>query len=147
MKFDLTYVDSNGEKQTPVVLHRAVFGSLDRTIAYYLEETKGALPVWLAPVQVKVISVNPEFQGEYANEIYIKLKDNKIRAELDNRNEKLGYRLREAQTMKIPYTLILGDNEKDNNQVSYRLFGQKETTTVNVDEFINMINEENKKIG
>ena len=147
MKFDLTYVDSNGEKQTPVVLHRAVFGSLDRTIAYYLEETKGALPVWLAPVQVKVISVNPEFQGEYANEIYIKLKDNKIRAELDNRNEKLGYRLREAQTMKIPYTLILGDNEKDNNQVSYRLFGQKETTTVDVDEFINMINEENKKIG
>ena len=147
MKFNLSYIDSNGEKQTPVVLHRAVFGSLDRTIAYYLEETKGNLPVWLAPVQAVVIPVNTEFQGEYAKEIYNKLRDKNIRVELDDRNEKLGYRLREAQTSKIPYTLILGDNEKESNTVSYRLFGQKETTTVDVDEFINMINEENKKIG
>ena len=113
MKFGLTYVDSNGEKKTPVVLHRAVFGSLDRTIAYYLEETKGNLPVWLAPVQAVVIPVNAEFQGEYAKEIYNKLRDKNIRVELDDRNEKLGYRLREAQTSKIPYTLILGDNEKE----------------------------------
>ena len=125
MKFNLSYIDSNGEKQTPVVLHRAVFGSLDRTIAYYLEETKGNLPVWLAPVQAVVIPVNTEFQGEYAKEIYNKLRDKNIRVELDDRNEKLGYRLREAQTSKIPYTLILGDNEKESNTVSYRLFGSK----------------------
>ena len=144
MKFNLTYVDSNGEKKTPVVLHRAVFGSLDRTIAYYLEETKGALPVWLSPVQTVVIPVNPEFQGEYAKEIYNKLRDENIRVELDDRNEKLGYRLREAQTLKVPYTLILGDNEKENNTVSYRLFGSKETTTVSLKEFIKLIEDEQK---
>ena len=144
MKFGLTYVDSNGEKKTPVVLHRAVFGSLDRTIAYYLEETKGNLPVWLAPVQAVVIPVNAEFQGEYAKEIYNKLRDKNIRVELDDRNEKLGYRLREAQTSKIPYTLILGDNEKESNTVSYRLFGSKETTTVSLEEFIKLIEDEQK---
>ena len=144
MKFNLTYVDSNGEKKTPVVLHRAVFGSLDRTIAYYLEETKGNLPVWLAPVQAVVIPVNAEFQGEYAKEIYNKLRDKNIRVELDDRNEKLGYRLREAQTSKIPYTLILGDNEKESNTVSYRLFGSKETTTVSLEEFIKLIEDEQK---
>ena len=144
MKFNLTYVDSNGEKKTPVVLHRAVFGSLDRTIAYYLEETKGALPAWLAPVQTVVIPVNPEFQGEYAKEVYNKLRDKNIRVELDDRNEKLGYRLREAQTSKVPYTLILGDNEKENKTVSYRLFGSKETTTVSLDEFIKLIEDEQK---
>ena len=144
MKFNLTYVDSNGEKKTPVVLHRAVFGSLDRTIAYYLEETKGALPAWLAPVQTVVIPVNPEFQGEYAKEIYNKLREKNIRVELDDRNEKLGYRLREAQTSKVPYTLILGDNEKDNKTVSYRLFGSKETTTVSLKEFIKLIEDEQK---
>ena len=144
MKFNLSYIDSNGEKQTPVVLHRAVFGSLDRTIAYYLEETKGNLPVWLAPVQAVVIPVNSEFQGEYAKEIYNKLRDKNIRVELDDRNEKLGYRLREAQTSKIPYTLILGDNEKENKTVSYRLFGSKETTTVSLKEFIKLIEDEQK---
>ena len=143
-KFELTYVDSNGEKQTPVVLHRAVFGSIDRFIAYYLEETKGSLPVWLSPVQAVVIPVNTEFQGEYAKEIYNKLRDKNIRVELDDRNEKLGYRLREAQTSKIPYTLILGDNEKESNTVSYRLFGSKETTTVSLDEFIKLIEDEQK---
>ena len=143
-KFDLTYVAPDGSKQTPVVLHRAVFGSLDRTIAYYLEETKGNLPTWLAPTQVVVMPVNTEFQGEYAKSIYELLRDNDIRVELDDRNEKLGYRLREAQTKKIPYTLILGDNEKDNNQISYRLFGSKETTTLEKDEFIKQITSEIK---
>ena len=147
MKFNLTYVDSNGEKKTPVVLHRAVFGSIDRTIAYYLEETKGALPAWLAPVQAVVIPVNPEFQGEYAKEVHEKLRSKNIRAELDDRNEKLGYRLREAQTSKVPYTLILGDNEKDNKTVSYRLFGSKETTTVSLKEFIKLIEDEQKDKG
>ena len=143
-KFDLNYVDSDGSHKTPVVLHRAVFGSIDRFIAYYLEETKGNLPTWLAPTQVSVIPVNSEFQGEYAKEIYELLRDNDIRVELDDRNEKLGYRLREAQTKKIPYTLILGDNEKDNNTISYRLFGEKDTTTVDKDEFVKLITEEIK---
>jgi len=143
-KFDLTYVDKNGEKKTPVVLHRAVFGSIDRFIAYYLEETKGALPTWLAPTQVRVIPVNPEFQGEYAKEIYDILNREDIRVELDDRNEKLGYRLREAQTLKVPYTLILGDKEKDSNEISYRLHGEKDTTTVSTEEFVKLIKDEIK---
>ncbi len=138
-KFDLTYVDADGEKKTPVVLHRAVFGSIDRFIAYYLEETKGALPVWLAPTQVKVIPVNPEYQGKYGEKITELLRKNNIRVELDNRNEKLGYRLREAQTKKIPYTLILGDQEKTDKTISYRLFGEKDTTTVSQKDFIKHI--------
>lgn len=141
-KFDLTYIDAAGEKKTPVVLHRAVFGSIDRFIAYYLEETKGALPVWLAPTQVAVIPVNPEYQGDYAQEISDLLINENIRIKLDNRNEKLGYRLREAQTKKIPYTLILGDEEKNNQTISYRLFGQKDTTTVSKEEFIKLLKKE-----
>ena len=141
-KFDLKYVDKDGEKKTPVVLHRAILGSLDRFMAYILEETKGQLPTWLSPVQVKVIPVNPEFQGEYAKEVTEMLKENDIRAELDDRNEKLGYRLREAQTEKVPFTLLLGDQEKENATISYRLFGQKDTTTVSKEEFIKLIKEE-----
>lgn len=141
-KFDLKYVDKDGEKKTPVVLHRAILGSLDRFMAYILEETKGTLPTWLAPTQVKVIPVNPELHSEYGEEITKLLEANNIRVELDNRNEKLGYRLREAQTEKIPYTLILGDQEKENSTISYRLFGQKDTTTVSKEEFVNLIKEE-----
>ena len=142
MKFGLSYIAPDGSKQTPVVLHRAVFGSLDRTIAYYLEETKGVLPTWLSPVQVSVIPVNPEFHQEYGEKIRDLLLDNNVRVELDARNEKLGYRLREAQTRKIPYTIILGDQEKENQTVSYRLFGQKDTTTVSQEEFVELINHE-----
>ena len=141
-KFDLTYVDKDGTKKTPVVLHRAVFGSIDRFIAYYLEETKGSLPTWLAPVQVRVIPVNTEFQGEYAEKVYDILNNEGVRVELDNRNEKLGYRLREAQTSKVPYTLILGDKEKDSNEVSYRLHGEKDTTTVSIEDFVKLLKEE-----
>ena len=135
-KFDLTYIDKDGEKRTPVVLHRAVFGSLDRTIAYYLEETKGILPLWLAPKQLAIISVNPEYQSDYAEKVNNLLQKKGFRTILDNRNEKLGYRLREAQTKKIPYTLILGDQEKNDKTISYRLFGSKDTTTLSQKEFI-----------
>ena len=141
-KFDLKYVDKDGVKKTPVVLHRAVFGSIDRFIAYYLEETKGVLPLWLAPTQVKVIPVSSEHQGEYAKEITNVLKQNNIRVVLDDRNEKLGYRLREAQTEKVIYTLILGDQEKENKTISYRLHGQKDTTTVSIDEFVEKLSKE-----
>ena len=141
-RFELTYVDSNGEKQTPVVIHRAIFGTFDRFTAFLIEETKGAFPTWLAPTQVEVIPVSSEFQGDYASVVTEKLKEQGIRAELDDRNEKLGYRLREAQTKKVPYTLILGDNEKQDNTISYRLHGQKETTTVSQAEFVKLIKEE-----
>ena len=141
-RFELAYVDSNGEKQTPVVIHRAIFGTFDRFTAFLIEETKGAFPTWLAPTQVEVIPVSSEFQGEYAREVTEKLKQQGIRAELDDRNEKLGYRLREAQTKKVPYTLILGDNEKQNNTISYRLHGEKDTTTLQQEEFIKLLKEE-----
>ena len=136
MKFDLTYVDSDGSKKTPIVLHRAIFGSIDRFIAYYLEETKGALPTWLSPVQVNILPVNNNYHLEYANEIYELLKQENIRVELDNREEKVGYRMRESVVRKIPFTLIIGQNEVDNQSISYRLFGSEETTTLNKDEFI-----------
>ena len=141
-RFELSYIDNKGENQVPVVIHRAIFGTFDRFTAFLIEETKGAFPTWLSPVQVKVIPVNPEFQGEYAAEITSFLKENGIRVELDDRNEKLGYRLREAQTQKVPYTLILGDAEKDNNQVSYRLHGEKDTTTLSKEDFLKHILEE-----
>ncbi len=143
-RFDLTYVDESGEKKRPVVLHRAILGSIDRFIAYLLEKTKGALPVWLAPTQVNIIPVNIEYHREYAKEIYELLRNNHIRVELDDRNEKLGYRMRESQTRKIPYTLILGDRERDNGEVSYRLHGKEETITLGIDEFIKYIDIEIK---
>ena len=115
---------------------------MDRFIAFLLEETKGAFPTWLAPVQVKIIPVSSEYQGEYAKEVYQFLRENKIRVELDDRNEKLGYRLREAQTAKVPYTLVLGDNEKNDKTISYRLYSSKDTTTVTWDEFIKLLHEE-----
>ena len=138
-KFDLTYVDSDGSKKTPVVIHRAVVDSIDRCIAYCLEETKGNLPTWLAPQQVVVMPVNNEYHLEYAKEIYELLRNNDIRVQLDAREEKLSYRMRESQIKKIPYTLILGDKERDNNEISYRLFGSRETTTLAKDEFVKFI--------
>ena len=114
-RFELTYIDEEGKKVRPVVIHRAILGSLDRFIAFLLEETKGALPLWLAPVQVNIIPVSSEHQLDYAYEVKEILEKSGIRVEVDARNEKLGYRMRESQTKKIPYTLVLGDNEKANN--------------------------------
>jgi len=145
MKFDLTYVDKDGSKKTPVVLHRAVFGSIDRFIAFYLEETKGILPLWLAPVQVNIIPVNNEYHLEYSKEINDLLFNNGIRVELDDRDEKLGYRLRESVIRKIPMTLVIGDNERDNKTISFRRYGSEETTTVSIDDFIKLINDEVSK--
>ena len=139
-KFDLKYVDSDGQKKTPVVLHRAVFGSIDRFIAYYLEETKGILPLWLAPTQISILPVNNEYHLDYAKDIYNKLNE-LFRCELNSKDEKLSYRMREAQTSKIPLTLILGDKEKEENLISYRMFGSRETNTLSLDEFINYVND------
>ena len=143
-KFDLTYIDEEGNKETPVVIHRAILGSLDRFIAFLLEETKGNLPLWVAPVQVNIIPVKNEYHLEYAKEIEQILKDKGIRVNLDSRDEKLGYRLRESQTKKINYSLILGDKERDEKTISYRKHGSNDTTTLSIDEFINMITDEIK---
>ncbi|MBP3766360.1 MAG: threonine--tRNA ligase [Bacilli bacterium] len=143
-KFDLKYVDADGSKKTPVVIHRAILGTLDRFIALYLEETKGNLPLWLAPVQMKVIPVNNKYHLEYATKITEMLKENDIRVKLDDREEKLGYKLRESQIEKVPMTIILGQNEVDNNTISFRRHAEEETTTLSIDEFINLINEEIK---
>ena len=144
-RFDLSYIDKDGTKKTPVVIHRAIFGTFDRFTAFLLEETKGVLPLWLSPVQVNIIPVNNEYHTEYANEIYDLLEENDIRVNVDLRDEKLSYKMRESQTNKIPYTLILGDNEKDNNLISYRCFGTKETISMDKNAFLNKIKEEIEK--
>ena len=144
-KFDLKYVDADGTKKTPVVLHRAILGSLDRFMAYILEETKGALPVWLSPVQVNIIPVNNEYHLEYAKELYELLEENNIRVELDDRDEKLSYKMRESQTKKIPFTLIIGDKEKQDNSISYRLFGSRDTVTLSKEEFVNKVLDDIKR--
>ena len=144
-KFDLKYVDADGTKKTPVVLHRAILGSLDRFMAYILEETKGALPVWLSPVQVNIIPVNNEYHLEYAKELYELLEQNNVRVELDDRDEKLSYKMRESQTKKIPFTLIIGDKEKQDNSISYRLFGSRDTVTLSKEEFVNKILDDIKR--
>ena len=143
-KFNLTYVDKDGQKKTPVVLHRAILGSLDRFMAYILEETKGNLPLWLAPVQAMILPVknDDEELNTYAHDLYGYLLDNNIRADIDERAEKLGYRVREAQVKKIPYLVILGKQEAQDGTVSYRLHGQQNTTTVSKDEFLAMLKDE-----
>lgn len=141
-KFDLKYVDADGIKKTPIVLHRAILGSLDRFMAYILEETKGVLPLWLSPTQVNIIPVNNEYHLEYSKKLYNLLKDNNFRVNLDDRGEKLSYKMRESQTKKIPYTLIIGDKEKDSNSVSYREFGSTETINISTLEFIDLLKDE-----
>lgn len=141
-RFELTYVDENGDKVRPVVIHRAILGSLDRFVAFLLEETKGNLPLWLAPTQVQVIPVKLEYHDEYAKEVVAKLRKAHFRVNNDNRDEKLGYRIREAQLKKIPYQLVLGDNERDNGTVTYRKHGEKKQTTVTFEEFVELLNSE-----
>ena len=141
-RFELTYVDENGDKVRPVVIHRAILGSLDRFVAFLLEETKGNLPLWLAPTQVQVIPVKLEYHDEYAKEVVAKLRKEHFRVNNDNRDEKLGYRIREAQLKKIPYQLVLGDNERDNGTVTYRKHGEKKQTTVTFEEFVELLNTE-----
>ena len=146
-RFELNFINENGEKETPVVIHRAILGSIDRFIAMLLEETKGVLPLWLAPVQINVIPVNNEYHLSYAKDNYDLLKKNNFRVTLDDRNEKLSYKMRESQIKKIPVTLILGQKEVDDKTVSYRLFGNADTTTLETLDFISMLNDKisNKK--
>ena len=140
-RFELTYIDKDGSKKTPVVLHRAIFGTFDRFTAFLMEETKGAFPLWLSPVQVNVIPVNNEYHSEYAKKVFDELNNLGIRVNLDDRNEKLSYKMRESQSKKIPLTLILGDKERDGVSISYRKFGSQETYTLSKEEFINKVSE------
>ena len=141
-RFELEYINEDGEKVRPVVIHRAILGSLDRFIAFLLEETKGVLPLWLAPVQVNIIPVNNEYHLEYAKEIRDLLVKNHIRVNLDDRNEKLGYKLREAVMKKTLYNVVLGDKEINNKEISYRMYGSSETITVSQSDFVKLITDE-----
>ena len=146
-RFELEYIDKDGSKKRPVMLHRVIFGSIERFIGILIEHYAGAFPTWLAPVQVNVIPVNNEYHLDYAKEIYNLLKEKGVRAELDDRNEKLSYKMRESQTKKIPITLILGDKERSENLVSYRRHGSDKTYSVEKNTFVDLLLNEIKNKG
>ena len=145
-KFELEYVDENGDKVRPVVIHRAIFGTLDRVVAFLLEETKGNLPVWLAPVQVKILPISDKFIDE-AKKVYEACFNADLRVELDDRAEKIGYKIREAQTQKIPYMLIVGAKEVETNTVSIRKRGEGEIGALSIDDTIAKIKQEIENKG
>ena len=143
-RFDVSYIDDKGEKVRPVMLHRACFGSIERFIGVITEHFAGAFPLWIAPVQVDVLPVNNEFHLEYAEKVRKALEDKGLRVELHDSSEKLGYRMRNAQVKKVPYTLVLGDNEMNANSVTYRHFGSKAQITISLDEFVEKLVKEIK---
>lgn len=138
-RFDLTYIDSDGSKKTPVMVHRAILGSYERFLVLLIEHFAGAFPTWLAPVQVNIIPISNDHHLAYSEKVKALLEEADIRVELDNRNEKLNYRLRDSQIKKIPFTLILGEKEGANNSISYRKYGTDETYNLLIPEFIDMI--------
>lgn len=141
-RFDITYVDKDGSKKRPIMLHRVIFGSIERFIGIITEHFAGHFPTWLAPVQINIIPVNSEYHLEYAKKVKEELEKNHIRVELDARDEKLGYRMRESQLRKIPYHLVLGDQEKETGTVNVRKFGSKEEQKISLEDFIKNITEE-----
>ena len=144
-RFDLTYVGQDGQDtHRPVVIHRGVVSTMERFVAYLIEEYKGAFPTWLAPVQAKLIPVNDEAHGDHVEEIRRRMKAVGMRVEVDNRNEKMGYKIREAQTQKIPYQLVFGDNEIAENTVTVRRYGSKETSSMPFDEFLAQLEQDIK---
>lgn len=145
-RFDCTYVAEDGTKKTPVMIHRACFGSLERFIGIIIENYAGAFPTWLAPVQVKIIPVNMSLHKDYCEKLNKVFFEAGIRFEDDYRDEKLGYKIREAQTKKIPYQLVIGDNEVNTNTVTYRCYGKQEQINVPVDEFVAMVKEQIKDL-
>ncbi|WP_232805246.1 threonine--tRNA ligase [Lactobacillus crispatus] len=138
-RFGLTYVGQDGEEHRPVMIHRGIVGTMERFIAYLTEIYKGAFPTWLAPVQVKIIPVNLDAHGEYAEKVRQELAKRGFRAEVDTRNEKMGYKIRESQTQKVPYTLVLGDEEMKNGSVNVRRYGTDEEISKSLTDFINEI--------
>ena len=144
-RFELNYVDSNGEKQVPVVIHRAIFGTFDRFTAFIIEETKGAFPLWLAPEQVVIVPVNSEIHSDYAYKVKEEFVKAGFRVEVDDRNEKLGYRIREAQLKKIPVQIVVGDGEVSETSVNIRRYGQQGNTSMKLLEAIKSFKDELSK--
>ena len=140
-RFDITYIGEDGQKHRPVMIHRVAFGSIERFIGILTEHYAGAFPLWLAPVQVKVLAITDK-HADYAKEITEKLLAKGIRGEADLRNEKIGYKIREAQTQKIPYMLIVGDKEAASQTVAVRKRGEGDIGVRPVDEFIEQVKEE-----
>lgn len=141
-RFDLTYIGQDGEHHRPVVIHRGVVSTMERFVAFLTEETKGAFPTWLAPKQVQIIPVNVDLHYDYARQLQDELKSQGVRVGIDDRNEKMGYKIREAQMQKIPYQIVVGDKEVENNQVNVRQYGSQDQETVEKDEFIwNLVDE------
>lgn len=139
-KFDLTYVGEDGQDiHRPVVIHRGVVSTMERFIAYLIEEYKGAFPTWLAPVQARIIPVSLEAHMEYAEQVKNQLQQAGMRVEIDTRNEKMGYKIRDAQTMKIPYQIIVGDNEIDSETINVRAYGADDSSAQSVDSFIDEV--------
>lgn len=141
-QFDLHYVGADGEEHRPVMIHRGLVSTMERFTAYLIEMYKGAFPTWLAPKQVTIIPVKDDLHGEYADKLREQMADQDIRVEVDHRNEKMGYKIREAQTQKIPYILVVGDNEMDSNAVSVRRYGEDDSQTVSVDQFMQDIKDD-----
>ncbi len=141
-RFDLTYINDKGEKERPVMIHRTCFGSIERFIGILIEHYAGAFPVWLAPKQVDIIPVNNSLHLEYASSVEEKLKEYDIRCSIDEREEKMGYKIRESQMKKVCYQLVIGDNEVSNNEVTYRKYGEEKQVSVSLDEFVSMIVEQ-----
>lgn len=141
-RFDLTYIGEDGKEHRPIVIHRGVVSTMERFVAFLIEEYKGAFPTWLAPVQVKVIPVSPKVHLDYAKKVADELRLQGIRIEIDERDEKIGYKIRQAQTEKVPFSLVLGDKEIEENAVTYRRYGEKETTALRMEEFKQLLKEE-----
>ena len=147
-RFDLSYIGEDGKHHRPVVIHRGVVSTMERFVAYLIEEYKGAFPTWLAPVQVQVIPVSPTVHLDYANDVADKLQREGIRVEVDVRDEKIGYKIREAQTKKIPFALVIGDKEMEAGSVNVRRYGEKKTESLPFEEFLQVINKEiEEKVG
>lgn len=147
-KFDVTYVGEDGQNtHRPVMIHRGIVSTMERFVAYLIEEYKGAFPTWLAPQQAILIPVNENQHADYVYQVANRMRSEGLRIEVDDRNEKMGYKIREAQTRKVPYQLVFGDNEIENGTVTVRRYGSKKTETVDLDEFINMIHAEIDSYG
>ncbi|MBE3102690.1 MAG: threonine--tRNA ligase, partial [Bacilli bacterium] len=144
-RFDLSYIGEDGKQHRPVVIHRGVVSTMERFVAFLIEEYKGAFPTWLAPVQVQVIPVSNDAHFEYAKCVIEKLQSAGLRIDMDDRDEKLGYKIREAQMQKIPYMLVLGDKEMESDFVNVRKYGEQNSESISFDEFLSRIQQEISK--
>ncbi|MCY8204001.1 MULTISPECIES: threonine--tRNA ligase [unclassified Bacillus (in: firmicutes)] len=144
-RFDLTYIGEDGKQHRPVVIHRGVVSTMERFVAFLIEEHKGALPTWLAPVQFQVIPVSPAVHLDYAKKVQERLQREGLRVEVDSRDEKIGYKIREAQMQKIPYMLVVGDQEAENGAVNVRKYGEQKSDTISLDDFVKKAVAEAKK--